>query len=166
VAKGTTLKYAGRTWTFKMPRGERRVLRKDANPIWTPPDWMYAETAKKNGLKLAQLETGQSIRLADGRRLTVRRGYVGLIDRLALPTDEHIIFDETLYIPPEGTKNRRLEGQLGKYRLDLGDGFMFHGTPYKKSIGSAATHGCIRLGDDDIQWLYKHVPVGTPVLIR
>ena len=39
------------------------------------------------------------------------------------------------------------------------------GTPYKKSIGMAATHGCIRLNDEDIEWLYDHVPVGTKVYI-
>jgi L,D-transpeptidase YbiS len=29
----------------------------------------------------------------------------------------------------------------------------------------AATHGCVRLRDDDIEWLYEHVPVGTKVYI-
>jgi lipoprotein-anchoring transpeptidase ErfK/SrfK len=82
-----------------------------------------------------------------------------------LPTDEHIVFDETLFIPPMGTKNRRVAGALGKYRLDLGDGYLLHGTPYDKSIGRAVTHGCIRLRDADIEWLYRHVPVGTEVQI-
>jgi lipoprotein-anchoring transpeptidase ErfK/SrfK len=27
------------------------------------------------------------------------------------------------------------------------------------------THGCIRLGDDDIDWLYRNVPAGTAVLV-
>ena len=83
----------------------------------------------------------------------------------ALPTDEHIVFDDVLYVPPMGTKNRKIEGELGKYRLNLGDGYLLHGTPYKESIGLAATHGCIRLRDEDIEWLYDHVPVGTRVYI-
>jgi lipoprotein-anchoring transpeptidase ErfK/SrfK len=40
-----------------------------------------------------------------------------------------------------------------------------HGTPYKESIGLAATHGCVRMRDEDIEWLYEHVPVGTKVYI-
>lgn len=55
VAKGTTLKYAKQTYTFKTPRGVRTVLRKEADPIWQPPEWLYAETAKENDLKLGHL---------------------------------------------------------------------------------------------------------------
>jgi lipoprotein-anchoring transpeptidase ErfK/SrfK len=98
----------------------------------------------------------------------VRDGEVGLIEGgtfAALPTDEHIIFDSTLYVPPLGTKNRMVEGELGKFRLNIGDGFLLHGTPYKSSIGYAATHGCVRMRDQDIEWLYELVPVGTKVYI-
>jgi len=168
VANGMTLRYAGQQWTFKTPRGSHHVLRKDANPVWLPPDWMYAETAAKYGLRLAYLSEGTPVRLSNGRRLTVRNGVVGVMAGggfAPLPTDEHIVFGETLYIPPMGTKNRRVDGALGKFRLDLGDGYMLHGTPYDKSIGLAVTHGCIRLRDADIEWLYRHVPVGTAVQI-
>ena len=168
VANGRTLRYAGQQWTFKTPRGSHRVLKKEANPVWLPPDWMYAEMAAQHGLRLAYLPAGKPVRLSDGRRLTVRNGFVGVVDHggfAALPTDEHIVFDETLFIPPMGTKNRRVAGALGKYRLDLGDGYLLHGTPYNKSIGRAVTHGCIRLRDADIEWLYRHVPVGTEVQI-
>ena len=114
------------------------------------------------------MNVGRPIKLDDGRILTVRDGVVGVIEDGqfdAMPTDEHIVFDRTLYVPPMGTKNRKVEGELGKYRLILGDGYLLHGTPYKESIGLAATHGCIRLRDEDIEWLYDHVPVGTKVYI-
>jgi len=58
-----------------------------------------------------------------------------------------------------------MKGELGHYRLALGDGYMLHGTPYKASIGSSVTHGCIRLHDEDIEWLYENVPVGTRVYL-
>ena len=168
VAKGTTLEYAGHEWTFRTPRGVRRVLRKEADPIWTPPDWLYAETAVEHDLKLDRILPGKPRRLSDGRMLTVRDSLVGVLedgDFYELPTDEHIVFDNTLFIPPMGTKNRKVEGELGKFRLDLGEGYLLHGTPYKQSIGMAATHGCIRLRDEDIEWLYDHVPIGTRVYI-
>ena len=75
------------------------------------------------------------------------------------------MFDNTLFIPPQGTKHRSIQGELGHYRLDLGDGYLLHGTPYARSIGAAVTHGCVRLADDDIEWLYENVPVGTKVYI-
>jgi lipoprotein-anchoring transpeptidase ErfK/SrfK len=170
VASGVTLEYAGRSWTFRTPRGQRRVLRKVEDPVWRPPDWLYAEVASEYGLKLQRLREGSSIGLEDGRRLTVRNGVVGISESGAsgfvpLPVDEHIVFNSTLYIPPAGTWNRQVPGELGPYALDLGNGYLLHGTPDQTSIGRAVTHGCIRLADPDITWLYDNVPVGTPVYI-
>lgn len=168
VAKGTTLEYGKKEWTFETPRGMRTVLGKEADPIWQPPEWLYAETALENGLTLGHLNNGQRIKLSDGRYLAMRDGEAGVIDNgefAALPTDEHIVFDNTLYVPPLGSKNRKVEGELGKYRLNLGEGYLLHGTPYKESIGMASTHGCVRMRDEDIEWLYEHVPVGTKVYI-
>lgn len=41
-----------------------------------------------------------------------------------------------------------------------------HGTTNPDSIGSAASHGCFRMYDNDIRKLYGAVRVGTPVLIE
>jgi hypothetical protein len=169
TAKGTSLKYGKRTWTFRTPRGVRTVLGKEADPVWIPPDWLYAEVATEYNLKLRKIERGEPIKLSDGRTLVVRDSLVGVVGKdskfYVLPTDEHIVFDSTLFVPPTGTKNRRVEGELGKYRLNLGEGYLLHGTPDKESIGFAATHGCVRLRDEDIEWLYTYVPVGTKVYI-
>lgn len=168
VAKGTTLTFGKRAWTFKTPRGVRTVLRKEADPVWQPPEWLYAETAKEYDLKLGHLSTKSRVKLAGGGILTVRDGQAGVIQNGVfdtLPTDEHIVFGDTLYVPPLGSKNRKVEGELGKFRLDMGEGFLLHGTPYKESIGMAATHGCVRMRDEDIEWLYDHIPVGTKVYI-
>lgn len=168
VAVDTTLSYNGRSWTFETPRGKRRVIGKSANPVWTPPEWHYAEVAARQGLKLAYLKAGKPVKLADGRTLTMKNGRAGTQDATGffpLPVDDEIIFDGTVYVPPQGSANRRIEGELGKYKLDMGEGFLLHGTPHTDSIGSAATHGCVRLLDQDIEWLFNEVPVGTPVYI-
>jgi len=170
VASGLTLDYAGRSWTFRTPRGRHSVIRKTTNPVWTPPDWLYAEVAAHHRLKLDRLTRGRDVHLGNGAVLTARGRLVGVIppgtsEFEPLPVDEHIVFDSTLFIPPYGTENRRISGELGQFALDLGDGYMIHGTPDEKSIGRAITHGCIRLGDDDIKWLYEFIPEGTPVFI-
>lgn len=41
-----------------------------------------------------------------------------------------------------------------------------HGTGEGGSIGTRASHGCIRMHVPDVIALFKRVPVGTPVLIR
>ena len=168
TAVDTTLSYNGRSWTFTTPRGKRKVLSKETNPVWTPPEWHYAEVAARQGLRLVHLDRGGAVTLSDGRRLVVRGDRVGALDASGfapLPVDEEIVFDGTIYVPPQGTVNRRIEGELGKYKLSLGDGFLLHGTPHTESIGTAATHGCVRLLDEDVQWLYDNVPVGTSVFI-
>jgi lipoprotein-anchoring transpeptidase ErfK/SrfK len=50
--------------------------------------------------------------------------------------------------------------------LGLGGGVGIHGTNEPFSIGSAASHGCIRMLVSDVIALYPRVPLGTPVFIR
>jgi hypothetical protein len=168
TASNATLAYGGRTWRFETPRGLRHVLSKDKDPKWMPPEWHFAEVALEHRLKLRTLERGQVVRLRDGTRLTTQGDEVGIIapgtrEFVPLVLDEHVVFDNTLFVPPLGTKHRSIEGELGHFRLALGDGYQLHGTPYTNSIGSSATHGCVRMGDEDIEWLYENVPVGTKV---
>jgi hypothetical protein len=168
VGMGRTLKYAGRRWTFATPLGVRTVLAKRSTPYWRPPDWAYAEVAREHGLKLATMRADRPVVLSDGRLLVVRDSLVGVMlpDGFApLPIEEHIVFDETLYVPPLSTQNRLIEGELGVYQLDLGDGYLLHGTPHEESIGWATTHGCVRLRGHDIEWLFANVPVGTAVYL-
>jgi lipoprotein-anchoring transpeptidase ErfK/SrfK len=49
--------------------------------------------------------------------------------------------------------------------MGIVDGVGIHGTGEDASIGSRASHGCIRMHVSDVIALYKRVPVGTPVLI-
>lgn len=42
----------------------------------------------------------------------------------------------------------------------------FHGTPDRASVGQAASHGCIRLYDEDVRSLYQLVTVGTMVTVE
>jgi hypothetical protein len=169
VGKGTRLEYEGKRWEFRTPRGVRRVLDKKKNPVWIPPEWHYVELARDSAYALVHLERGRGVALAGGGRLEVRGERIvhvrqdGSEERI--PADEEIIFGDTLFVPPLGTANRRIPGELGAYKLEIGDGYMLHGTPDQASIGRAATHGCIRLADADIEFLYRKVPVGTPVHI-
>ena len=117
-----------------------------------------------------ELVRGRTVHLKDGTKLLVEGDEVGIIragtrEFVPMVLDEHVVFDGTLFVPPAGTKQRAIEGELGHFRLDLGNGYLLHGTPYAKSIGAAVTHGCVRLRDEDIEWLYENVPVGTKVYI-
>lgn len=55
---------------------------------------------------------------------------------------------------------------LGTRALNLdAPGIRIHGTTKDGSIGSAASHGCMRMHRADIEDLYERVEVGTPVFI-
>ena len=50
--------------------------------------------------------------------------------------------------------------------MGLAGGVGIHGTGEDYSIGSRASHGCIRMHVADVKDLFRRVPVGTPVLIK
>ena len=49
--------------------------------------------------------------------------------------------------------------------MDLGGGLGIHETPFVKSLGSAASHGCIRMSNEGASTVFNAVNVGTPVFI-
>ncbi|MBW4564080.1 MAG: L,D-transpeptidase [Mojavia pulchra JT2-VF2] len=42
----------------------------------------------------------------------------------------------------------------------------FHGTPNTEVMGTAISHGCLRMRNPDVRLLYEQVKVGTPVIVR
>ncbi len=68
-------------------------------------------------------------------------------------------------VPAPDDEGRRVEGELGAYVLSLGDGYLIHGTKQESFLGRAVSHGCVRLGSQDLERLYQTVPIGTKVYI-
>lgn len=63
---------------------------------------------------------------------------------------------------PGGTPQNPLKSRwLGVY-----DGVGVHGTDARGSIGTNASHGCIRMLVEDVEQLYDQVPIGTPIYIH
>jgi hypothetical protein len=161
--------YRGRTYNFSTPVGQRRVLEKDSDPFWVPPDWHYFEVAAEHELEPFQLRNGQRVPLADGTRIQVRGRDVGRVNEFgnfyAFEPGSQIIFDGKVFIPPFGTRQRQVPDVLGTHKLVLGDGYLIHGTNQETSIGDAVSHGCIRMYNEDVAQLFELVRVGTPVFI-
>jgi lipoprotein-anchoring transpeptidase ErfK/SrfK len=64
-------------------------------------------------------------------------------------------------VVPGGTPENPLKARwLGIY-----DGAGIHGTDQTYSLGTAASHGCIRMAIPDVIELYDQVPVGAPIYI-
>lgn len=174
VATGTgrvLAKGGGNQWKFETPRGRLVVLSKESEPAWVPPDWHYVEVANKKKLGLLPLKRSDEVPLPDGSVLAVNGSNV--VKRFSDGTEEvleagegrDLIVNGKVVIPPFGTNQRRFAGVVGTHRLNMGDGYGIHGTDVPSSIGSAASHGCVRVRNEDIETLYRIVPVGTPVYI-
>ncbi len=73
--------------------------------------------------------------------------------------------EEGLPIPGQTHASRYEYGVLGKYAMSLGDGYLIHGTLYKRMLGMPVTHGCIRLNDDDLEAVFYALSVGSRVYI-
>jgi L,D-transpeptidase YbiS len=66
---------------------------------------------------------------------------------------------------PKNQQDRVEAGSLGDYALGFGDGFFIHGTLYTRLLGRNVTHGCVRVGDDDLKEIFKIVPLGAKIYI-
>jgi lipoprotein-anchoring transpeptidase ErfK/SrfK len=64
-------------------------------------------------------------------------------------------------IVPGGTPENPLKARW----LGIFDGAGIHGTDQTYSLGTAASHGCIRMAIPDVIELYDPVPVGAPIYI-
>jgi hypothetical protein len=161
---------SGNQWKFETPRGRLVVQSKETDPVWVPPDWHFVELAKKKGLGLVRLARGQAVpagsaQIAVSGNDVVRRLPDGTEQPLEAGEGREIVANGNVIIPPFGTNQRKFAGVLGTHRLNLGDGYALHGTDKPETIGRSVSHGCIRLRNEDIETLYRMVPVGTPIYI-
>ena len=188
TGKGTRLAVDGKTLVFETPIGKLKVISKEENPVWVPPDWHYIEQARKSGMRVVRLQPGQQIDKSTGQPVSKRDEGVwswfgssgsGTVLKVKgknvvedsggyereLPPGQVIVAGGAVIIPPIGTEQRRFDKVLGKYRLNLGDGYAIHGTQETSKLGQSVSHGCVRLGDADIEQLYAMSSVGDTVII-
>ncbi|MFZ2494054.1 MAG: L,D-transpeptidase family protein [Thermoanaerobaculia bacterium] len=159
TGKNTVLQEGGRTMVFRTPIGRFRVISKEVDPKWVPPDWHFIEQARKNNLQVVRLQRGE--RMGD---LHVEGNNV-YSNGVPLPEGQEIVRGGAIVIPPIGTEQRRYPNVLGTHRLNLGDGYALHGTQQVRQLGQSVSHGCVRLHNDDIARLYEMASVGDEVII-
>lgn len=125
-----------------------------------------------NLLREAICSTGSGVRLRDPRNgrewvFDTPSGEVKVWRKRTNPVwvKPDWAFIEEGYEPPKGMRDRVDDYSLGDYALDMPDGYIIHGTVFKTLLGRRVTHGCIRLGDEDLKFVYETVPVGARVFL-
>jgi lipoprotein-anchoring transpeptidase ErfK/SrfK len=137
-----------------------------------------ADLAKKYATVL--IVNRKAFRLTLYKGLKVKKSYgiavgrVGLETPAGLYTIQNKAIDPAWHVPnsawagklagkviPGGAPDNPIKARwLGVY-----DGVGVHGTSDDASIGSNASHGCIRMHIPDVEELYPQVPVGSPIFI-
>jgi lipoprotein-anchoring transpeptidase ErfK/SrfK len=108
--------------------------------------------------KIALFEDGRVVKvypIAVGKHSTPSpNGSFRIASRVVRPT-----WYQPGKVVPAGPAN-----PLGTRWMGLGyKGYGIHGTNRPKSIGKAASHGCIRMRNEDVEDLFARVEVGDPV---
>jgi len=123
-------------------------------------------------LREAVCSTGSGVRLLDPRNdkewiFDTPQGELRILRKVRNPVwiKPDWAFIEEGYEPPKNLRDRVDDFSLGDFGLYMRDGYIIHGTIFKSLLGKRVTHGCIRLGDEDLEFAYKTVPVGARVFL-
>ncbi|MBN1465822.1 L,D-transpeptidase [candidate division KSB1 bacterium] len=126
----------------------------------------------KKVIRQGVCSTGSNVLLktSDDRRWIFRTptGVLRIKDKQKSPIwrkPDWAFIEEGKAVPAPAAEERFDFGALGEYGLYLGDGYLIHGTLYQRMLGMPVTHGCIRLGDDDLKAVYLKLGIGAKVFI-
>lgn len=89
-------------------------------------------------------------------------GNYEVIQAIENPSWEHPFTGE---IVPPGPTNPLGARWIG-FWTDGTNYIGFHGTPEEETVGTAASHGCVRMYDEDAIALFEKVKIGTPVIVE
>jgi len=161
--KTTNQKLRQRIRSFN-PRGLYLVIDTGANRLYMMKDEAV--------LRDALVSTGSGVRLSDPDKprswvFDTPRGEFSMHRKVNDPvwTKPDWAFIEAGEGMPKMFDERLEEGVLGDYAMDLGDGYLIHGTLFERALGLHVTHGCVRVGAKDLEAIFKSVGVGTKVYI-
>ena len=146
------------------PRGSYLVIDQTRNRLYIKSDGEVLREA------ICSAGSGMVLQTHDGKRKWVfdtPRGVFKVRNRRTNPvwTKPDWAFVEDGLPIPSRRSDRVETGVLGEYALDLEDGYMIHGTLYERLLGRPVSHGCVRLGKEDLRAVWKAAPIGTPVYI-
>jgi lipoprotein-anchoring transpeptidase ErfK/SrfK len=123
-------------------------------------------------LREAVISTGSGDMLEDptGKRSWVFDTPRGVFSVKALIRNPYWVKPDWAFIEEDKPVPKRLDervegGVLGDYALSFGNGFFIHGTLYTRMLGRNVTHGCIRVGDADLEAVFRASAVGTRIFI-
>ena len=167
--------------TLQQSQRTVRILQRKVNQLIPRESYLIIDTSEhlmylKSGKKLLHqgiCSTGSYILLKspDGSEKWIfktPRGVFRIQGKIEKPVwrmPDWAFIEEGLPVPEPDSHLRFERGVLGDYALNLGDGYLIHGTLYERFLGMPVTHGCVRLGDKELEIVYRALRVGSKVFI-
>ncbi len=155
-----------------------------ADPDLSDPDLQVPEASTLPAPTEAAVEQAVSLRLdLSDRKVYVQQGEtVAASFPVAIgkagwetPTGEFTVFEQIVEpgwtspfdgaVVPPGPGGPLGDRWIG-FWSDGTDVIGFHGTPNRESVGTAASHGCVRMYNEDIRQMFDMVAMGTPVTVE
>jgi lipoprotein-anchoring transpeptidase ErfK/SrfK len=140
-------------------RDQRLTLNEDERPIRTYPvsTSRFGVGTEEGSLKTPTGRFRVAQKIGAGMPSgTVFVGRVPLEPGEMPPPTEDLVMSRILW----------LDG-LDEHNANTRDRFIYiHGTRHEDKIGEAASHGCVRMRNEDVIELFKLVGEGTPVVIE
>jgi L,D-transpeptidase ErfK/SrfK len=150
--------------TANTPQKNYIVINSTANEFY-----LYKGT---NLIKKDICSTGSYIKLKQGDNkkwiFKTPKGEFKILNKTVNPVwkkPDWAFVEEGLKVPSANHPSRFEYGVLGDYSLSIGDGYLLHGTLYQRFLGLPVTHGCVGLNDENLELVYKSLPIGSKVYI-
>jgi len=144
--------------------------RPNGSAAWVPaedvvlshtPYWVEVSTGRRTVGVYRDGHLARRFRAVVGKPSTpTPHGLAAIYERDRQPDPHAFVGTWVLALTAESDVLRHFEGGTGRIGIH-GRG----GASLLDPLGSARSHGCVRIGDGPVDWMAAHVPAGTPVLI-
>ncbi|WP_442946627.1 L,D-transpeptidase [Nostoc sp. 'Lobaria pulmonaria (5183) cyanobiont'] len=168
-----------------LPTQTRLVGQERQNPVadsWPKGLWSQASAQQIPSNRLANVKTQVVVDLSDRRTYVYAgdeviasypiavgkkgwetpTGSFQVIHMRHYPIWRHPITGKVFQAGTDSPLGDRWIGFWSDGRNEIG----FHGTPDIDLVGTAVSHGCLRMRNSDVRLLYEQVSIGTKVLVR
>ncbi|WOD38600.1 L,D-transpeptidase [Nodosilinea sp. E11] len=168
LAAGAWRDQVSARWQFDQPFERLRFARLAPIITQAPETLMTANTRVVISLRRRRLTLYQNDVVKEEFPVAIGQnewqtpaGEFAVRDLRTDPVWQHPITKEAVEPGPSNPLGSRWIGFLvqGQYHIGI------HGTNQENLIGEAVSHGCVRMFEADIQTLYRHLKIGTPITV-
>jgi lipoprotein-anchoring transpeptidase ErfK/SrfK len=157
--------YDDREWVELLlperPNGSAAWVPAEAVVLSRTPYWVEVSTGHRTVSVYRDGKLARRFHAVVGKASTpTPHGLAAIYERDRQPDPHAFVGTWVLALTAQSAVLKHFEGGTGRIGIHGRAG-----TSLLDPLGSARSHGCVRIGNGPVSWLATHVPVGTPVKI-